>query len=96
MITRQATLTRQQAGRCVPYDAKPGDYVQMTVSDTGCGMDQALKLRIFEPFFTTKADGHGLGLAAVLGILRQHRAVALVDSTVGRGTVLHVFFPVSS
>ncbi len=92
--TRRTRLTPKQAGRCVPYDVKPGQYVEIVVCDTGCGMDQATMLRIFDPFFTTKADGYGLGLAAVLGILRQHNAAALIDSNVGQGTNFHVFFPV--
>ena len=94
IMTQQARLTSAEASRCVPYDAKPGRYVKMVVSDTGCGMDKATMMRIFDPFFTTKAEGHGLGLAAVLGILRQHGAAALVESKVGAGTQVHVFFPI--
>jgi len=93
ITTRRATLTAAQAARCMPYDIRPGDYVEMVVMDTGCGMDDATRSRIFDPFFTTKSDGHGLGLAAVLGILRQHHAAAWVESEVGKGTKMHVFFP---
>jgi len=96
LTTRRATLTAAQAAHCVPYDARPGDYVEMVVTDRGCGMDETTRLRIFDPFFTTKAEGHGLGLAAVLGILRQHRAAAWVESDVGKGTTMHVYFPVKN
>ena len=94
VVTREAQLTSSEAARCVPHDAKPGRYVELVVSDTGCGMDQATVMRIFDPFFTTKAEGHGLGLAAALGIMRQHEAVALVESKVNAGTQFHVFLPV--
>ena len=92
--TRRTQLDLQRSSRCVPYRVKPGHYVELAVYDTGCGMDASTMLRIFDPFFTTKADGHGLGLAAVLGILRHHGAAAIVDSKVGQGTDFHVFFPV--
>jgi PAS domain S-box-containing protein len=92
--TREVELTVADVARCAPYDARPGRYVEMAVADTGSGMDEATAARIFDPFFTTKAQGHGLGLAAVLGILRRHNACARVDSTPGKGTKAHVFFPV--
>ncbi len=94
IITRTANLTGIDAAKCVPYDAKPGRYVELVVSDTGIGMDRATVMQIFEPFFTTKTEGHGLGLAAVLGILRQHSAVAMIDSSPSTGTRMHVFFPI--
>jgi len=75
--------------------ARQGDFVMLTVADTGVGIAPAVLTRLFEPFFTTKelGKGSGLGLATVLGIVEQHQGWVTVDSEEGKGTSVHVFVP---
>jgi len=77
----------------VVNDLPPGRYVYFEVSDNGCGMDEETLSRAFEPFFTTKFTGRGLGLSAVMGIMRSHRGLIQVSSQPGKGTTFRVYFP---
>ena len=82
--------------RIVGGELSEGAYVGLEVRDSGRGMDAATVDRMFDPFFTTRKDGHGLGLAAVLGILRGHGGAIRVDSVPGDGTTIEAFFPAST
>ena len=73
----------------------PGNYVCMEITDTGSGMPPDVLARIFDPFFTTKFTGRGLGLAAVLGIVRSHQGALQVTSTPNHGAIFRIYLPVS-
>ncbi|MBI4617945.1 MAG: response regulator [Planctomycetes bacterium] len=77
------------------WHVEPGMFVFVEVTDTGAGISTGILEKIFDPFYTTKATGRGLGLAAVLGIVRGHRGAIHVYTEIGRGSSFKVFFPVT-
>jgi CheY-like chemotaxis protein len=91
----QVVADRQGISRMFLGDTLPvGPYVYFEVEDNGCGMDANTRARIFDPFFTTKFTGRGLGMAAVVGIVRKHRGAIDVETRVESGTRLRVLLPV--
>lgn len=82
-----------ESSRPTSQDLAQGDYLQLEVSDTGCGMSPETQARIFDPFFTTKSSGHGLGLAVVDGVVRRLRGSIQLTSEAGKGTTFQVLVP---
>ena len=91
--TRHVTLD-PDAARRIP-NARPGDYVVLTARDTGCGMSPGVLEHAMEPFFTTKAigKGTGLGLTTVYATVLQSEGFVKIDTTLGKGTSVHLYFP---
>jgi two-component system cell cycle sensor histidine kinase/response regulator CckA len=87
----------QAACATIPFDISPGRFARITVRDSGTGIAPENLARVFEPFFTTKpvGQGTGLGLAAVYGTVVEHGGAATVYSEIGRGTVVHLYLPLS-
>jgi CheY-like chemotaxis protein len=95
--TSEVELTREMLRDARLGQELPGGrYAAFEVDDNGCGMSPETLARIFDPFFTTKFAGRGLGLAAVLGIVRSHRGAFFVRSTLGKGSSFRMFLPLST
>ena len=90
---RKSITAEQLRDARIGQESPAGDYVILEVEDDGCGMSPQTVSRIFDPFFTTKFTGRGLGLAAVLGIVRAHRGAFFVRSTLGKGTTFTLLLP---
>jgi PAS domain S-box-containing protein len=90
----RVVVDRQKASR--HHDLHTGPYLQLTVTDTGCGMDDKTVANIFDPYFTTKGlgEGTGLGMSVVHGIVNTHGGAVTVESEPGKGTTFHVYFPI--
>lgn len=82
--------TKDYHGISIPL----GEYVCLEVTDNGCGMDEETKWRIFEPFYTTKFTGRGLGMSAVLGIIKSHAGALKLHSQLGQGSTFKVYLPI--
>ena len=96
VLSIEASNARLDGAFCQDHPKlQPGDYVVLSVSDTGCGMDKATLERIYEPFFTTKQPGQGtgLGLSVVFGIVQEHEGHITCQSQPGAGTVFRVYLP---
>ncbi len=95
LVTKQVHLKKAPDNHLsINVRFEEGNYICLSVKDTGCGMDSHTRERIFDPFFTTKPTGKGLGLAATMGIIRSHGGVLDIESAPGKGTTFTIYFPV--
>ena len=97
IIIRTDRVTVESTGELASSDLTPGEYVTLSVSDTGSGIEQEVLDKIFDPFFTTKplGKGTGLGLSTVFGIVKQHQGAIIPETELGRGTTFTIYLPAS-
>jgi len=97
LTVRARNITLTETRPALPSPARPGCYVLLQVSDSGCGISSEDRERIFDPFFTTKevGKGTGLGLSTVLGIVKSHNGAVMVESELGKGTTFRALLPAS-
>jgi signal transduction histidine kinase len=81
-----------------PYNVRSGDYVNISIADTGVGMDANTIKKVFDPFFTTKEKerGTGLGLASAYGIIKNHDGIITAQSETGQGATFNIYLPASN
>jgi PAS domain S-box-containing protein len=93
----ETKIVTMDEASCKTHQTKPGRYVKVSITDTGTGMSETIRLQIFDPFFTTKEKGRGtgLGLASAFGIIKNHGGMITVYSEVGHGTTFNIYLPVS-
>ena len=94
-FTTQLVRITEETARLRTYDVSPGEFVEIAITDSGCGMSREVQAHLFEPFFTTKAvgKGTGMGLAAVYGSIKNHFGYILCESSEGAGTTFRVGLP---
>ena len=94
--TGQTHYAASELSQAVVDKVDPGHYLFLEVSDTGVGMTRDVQSRLFEPFFTTKFTGRGLGMAAVLGIVRRYKGTLFIESEPNKGTTIRVLIPANA
>lgn len=95
LVFKTENVTFHEPEEKLPLGLPAGDYVCITISDTGVGMDERIKSRVFEPFFTTKPgqEKKGLGLSVAYGIVKNHGGAIGIESALGKGTEIKLYFP---
>jgi len=97
-ITKNGTITisgKAVSGSKIDDGSHYGEYLCLSIRDNGPGMDEETRRRIFEPFFSTKFEGRGLSMAAVFGIIKNHKGWISVDSKIGEGTKVDIYLPLA-
>ncbi|MBN1935117.1 MAG: response regulator [Anaerolineae bacterium] len=94
ILSLKSENVHRQAWQCGYGQSLPGgDYIHVSILDSGPGIDETIQEHLFEPFFTTKFQGRGLGLPAAMGVVRSHKGCIQIESKTGRGTTVHIYLP---